>query len=307
MNTQLSEIDEIPARAKEFLALSPDFLLPRGVPYLGMGSSYFAPLAFRYMGIDILPELASEYHNYIFAGKKADNAVIISQSGESSESLWCAELFNNYIAITNNGKSPLGIHPNARSTVMLHAAEEKYSSSGTYINTLLALFRGFGINTERAVGLLGEKIDHYRSLGEMMADDIYKRITGEKVHGIYVTGSGPNIATALEASLILSESTKLCFTGLPMAQYDHGPKETSAGSIVIQIIAGGKSRKRSIQLADKIAAAGAHVITVEEPDAEENLSVIHNMVPFNYLAAYLAEKLDITETFTIGGKITTVS
>lgn len=307
MNPLLSEIDEIPSRAEEFLKLSPDFSLPLRVPYLGMGSSYFAPLAFQYMGIDILPELASEYYNYIYNGKKLNHAVIMSQSGESSESLWCAELFKSYTAVTNNGKSSLALHPNAESTILLKAGEEKYSSSKTYINTLLALFRGFGINTEGAVGLLKEKIGEYRKLGKKLADDIYNKVTNERIHGIYLTGSGPNIATALEASLILSENTKLCFTGLPLAQYDHGPKETSAGSIVIQLLARGKSRERAMQLGEKIQKAGAYLITVEEPEAAENLSVIHNMVPFNYLAVYLAGKLDIKETFAIGGKVTTVS
>lgn len=293
--------------ASEFLKFSPHFTLPLGVPYIGMGSSYFAPLAFKYMGIDILPELASEYYNYQCKYRKSDRAVILSQSGESSESLWCAELFRSFVAITSNGRSSLGNHPVAESTILLHAGEEKYSSSKTYINTLLALFQGFGFNTERAVGLLNEKIGEYRKTGEKLADEIYQKITSERIHGIYVTGSGPNIATAYDASLILSESTRLCFTGLPMAQYDHGPKETSAGSIVIQIVASGKSYNRSMQLSDKIAKAGACVILIEEPDAEEHLSVIHNIVPFNYLAAYLADRLGITETFAIGGKVTKVS
>jgi glucosamine--fructose-6-phosphate aminotransferase (isomerizing) len=307
MNPLLKEIDEIPATAREFLKSSSDFSLPLDVPYIGMGSSYFAPLAFKYMGIDIHPEIASEYYNYVFEKEKHDIAVILSQSGESSECLWCRELFGNYIAITNNRNSSLAAHPNAKRTVLLHAGEEKYSSTKTYINTLLALFKGFGFNSAKAVELLNEKIQHYRQLGEKMADDIFRKVTKERIHGIYLTGSGPNIATAYEASLILSENTKLCFTGLPMAQYDHGPKETSAGSIVIQILAQGKSRDRSLILGDKISKAGAYVITVEETDIDENFSIIHNMVPLNYLAVYLAKKLGVTETFAVGGKITTVS
>lgn len=307
MNPLLAEINEIPLRAKDFLEQSPSFSLPKGVPYLGMGSSYFAPLAFRYMGINIMPELASEYNNYLSKGSKPDLGVILSQSGESSESLWCAELFNSYIAITNNGNSSLANHPGVKSTVLLHAGEEKYSSSKTYINTLLALFKGFGFDLKGAVRLLSEKTEQYRRLGQIIAADIYQKMSSERVHGVYLTGSGPNIATALEASLILSESTKLSFTGLPMAQYDHGPKETASGSIVIQIIAQGKSRDRAMKLSDKITKAGAHLITVEEPEAEENFSILNNIVPFNYAAAYLAEKMDIRETFAIGGKITTVS
>ena len=52
-----------------------------------------------------------------------------------------------------------------------------------------------------------------------------------------------------------------------MAQYDHGPKETANNSIVIQIVAQGKSYERTLKLGDTIARAGAHVFTVEEPES----------------------------------------
>jgi glucosamine--fructose-6-phosphate aminotransferase (isomerizing) len=51
----LSEILEMPVKANHFLENSSSYTLPTGVPYIGMGSSYFAPLAFKYMGIDIYP------------------------------------------------------------------------------------------------------------------------------------------------------------------------------------------------------------------------------------------------------------
>ena len=38
----------------------------------------------------------------------------------------------------------------------------------------------------------------------------------------------------------------------------------------------------SRKLNEVMNKAGAHVITVEEPEAEENFSVIHNMIPFNF-------------------------
>jgi glutamine---fructose-6-phosphate transaminase (isomerizing) len=51
-----------------------------------------------------------------------------------------------------------------------------------------------------------------------------------------------------------------------MAQYDHGPKETAKGSIVIHILAKGESYERAIKLNQTIEKAGAIVLTVEEPD-----------------------------------------
>jgi glucosamine--fructose-6-phosphate aminotransferase (isomerizing) len=307
MNPLLAEINEIPLRASDFLKRSPNYKLPLRVPYLGMGSSYFAPLAFRYMGIDIYPEFASEYYNYLGRNKKRITGVIISQSGQSSEAVWCSELFSQYIAITNDAGSTLARKPNVAENISLFAGHEQYSSSKTYINTLLALFRGFGFNAEEAAGLLSEKIGDYENLGKKMAGDIFNEITRKKIHGIYIIGNGPNVATAYEAALIMSENTKLCFTGMPVAQYDHGAKETAANSIVIQILAKGKARDRAQKLSQTISKSGALVMAVEEPDAEEKFSVLYNIIPFNYMAVYLARMLNITETFAIGGKITTTS
>lgn len=300
----LAEINGIPESALYFIKESQPFSLPLGVPYLGMGSSWFAPLAFKYMGINIMPEIASEYFNYIRPAEKTGMAVILSQSGRSSEALWCRELFEKYIAITNNTSAELSLHKNVMQTIDIMAGDEQYSSSKTYINTLLALFKGFGFDMQNPVQVMVDKMYEYERKGRSMANEVYDAISGRKIHGIYIIGSGPNIATAFEAALILSESTKLCFNGISMAQYDHGPKETAADSIVIHVMAKGKSYQRAQNLNKLISTYGGQVITVEEPDVDEQFSVLHNIIPFNYMAYYLSEKLSVTETFIVGGKIT---
>jgi len=303
----LSEIIEMPLKAQYFLEKSPAFSMPTGVPYIGMGSSYFAPLAFKYMGFNIYPELASEFYNYLYGGAKFSNGVLLSQSGRSTEVLWCANIFEKFIAVTNNTESPLCKFDAVSTIIPLLAGEEKYSSSKTYINTLLALFKGFGIDMKDAVQMLAEKINEYHQQGKAIADEIFYLLQQGKVNGIYITGSGPNIGTAMQAALILSESTKLNFNGLPTAQYDHGPKETAKNSIVVNILAKGKSYTRIKNLGDTIKAAGAYVFEVEEKAANENESILHNIIPFNFMAYYLSQKLDVKETFVVGGKVTEVN
>lgn len=105
----------------------------------------------------------------------------------------------------------------------------------------------------------------------------------------------------------MSESTKLNFHGLAMSQYNHGHKETAENSIVIHIFAKGKSYDRTLKLTHTIKAAGAHVMTVEEPKSEEHYSILPNIIPFNFMAYYLSQKMGIRETFTVGGKVTEVS
>lgn len=303
MNPILNEILEIPDRAGEVLASTID-PLPLHVPYLGMGSSYFAPLAFKYMGVPIYPELASDYFYYLAKGKKAPEAVLLSQSGRSSEVLWCRALFDQYVAVSNYSDSDLCTAPNVARVLPIRAGEEHYSSSKTYVNTLVSLFKGFGFSPEATVALIADMFEQYRQQGEQLAEQILAVRRQYPIHGMYVTGSGPNIATACEAALILSESTKLNVHGLPMAQYDHGPKETANHSIVIQILAKGETYERTQRLSEMVARAGAHVFTVESPGVVEHFSILPNIIQFNFLAYFMAEKLNIGDTFVVGGKVT---
>jgi glutamine---fructose-6-phosphate transaminase (isomerizing) len=304
MNPILNEILEIPDRANDILnsQIAP---LPLHVPYLGMGSSYFAPLAFKYMGVPIQPELASEYVYYLAKGQKAPLAVLLSQSGRSSEVLWCRELFEQYVAVSNYTDSDLCTAPNVARVLPILAGDEHYSSSKTYVNTLVALFKGFGFSPEETVSLIANNFEQYREQGHQLAEQVLAIRNQYPIHGMYVTGSGPNIGTAYEAALILSESTKLNFHGLPMAQYDHGPKETAQNSIVIQILTHGPAYDRTRRLSAMMAQAGAYVFTVETPEAvSERFSILHTIVPFNFMAYYMAEQLNIGETFVVGGKVT---
>ncbi len=301
----LTEIQSMVPMAQQFLNRSPQYTLPLQVPYIGMGSSYFAALAFKYMGVDIYPEIASEYVNYQYKVYQP-TGVLLSQSGRSTEVLWSRELFEKYIAISNDGNSALCTAANVQSIVELYAGNEKYSSSKTYINTLLALFKGFGKDAGGAVEVIAKNIAAYQDKGKHLATEVFTLLNEGKINGLYITGSGPNIATALQAALIMSESTKLNFHGLPMAQYDHGPKETAQNSVVINIIARGKSYDRTQQLAVTISKAGAHVFRVEEPALSENESILANIIPFNYMAYYLSELLQVADTFLVGGKVTEV-
>jgi len=302
----LDEIMQIPAYARQFIEKSPAFVLPTGTPYLGMGSSYFSCLAFKYMGVDIYPETAAEYYYYLSGDSRLPMGVLLSQSGKSSETLWCRERFSKYIAVTNDRESPLASYATVENVVELYAGTERFSSSKTYFNTLLALFKGFGLDQAEKIARLSDKMDNYNKQGKELAEKIFDLIQRRNIAGFYITGAGPNVATALQAALILSETTKLGFQGMSLGQYDHGPKETAANSIVIQVVSRGKEYERSKKTREMIRAAGADVFVVEEPDADEFASVLYNIIPFNFLGYYLSGLLGVKETFVVGKKITEV-
>jgi glucosamine--fructose-6-phosphate aminotransferase (isomerizing) len=306
MKKMLSEILEIPEKAWYCHEKTKDLSLLHNVPYLGMGSSHDACLTLKYAGKNIKPEIASEYFNYISPGKVSPLGVLISQSGESSETLWCRELFKEYVAITNETESSLAKATNVKEVIPLFAGSEEYSATKTYINTLVILYNGFGIDIQPALENLDTNIELYREWGERTAGELASYIRKEKVNGYCFTGSGPNIATAFQGALTFGETTKLSTAGMALSQYDHGPKETSPGSIVFLIRTNGPSLERTDKLAAVLSNAGAMVITVEEISLPEILSPFTTIVKINFLSYYLAIELGVSGTFNVGGKITRV-
>lgn len=306
MEKMLSEILDIPECAWFCYENTRHIRLPFNVPYLGMGSSYFAALTLKYYEKEIHPEIASEYFNYISPAKTRPLGVLISQSGESSETLWCRDLFKEYIAITNEAQSSLVRSPNIKEVILLRAGREEYSSTKTYINTLVALYNGFGIDTRFALENLDTSFDIYREWGEKTAAELAGYLREEKFNGIIFIGNGPNIATACQAALTFSETTKLSATGMPLSQYDHGPKESSPGSIIFSIQAKGPSYERTIRMAETLSNTGVQIIPLEEIDLPEILSPFTVITRINFLSFYLAKLLRVKRTFDVGSKITRV-
>ena len=98
--------------------------------------------------------------------------VLISQSGESSETLWCRELFHKVIAITNEAESSLARSPNVKELILLNAGKEDYSSTKTYINTLVVLYNGFKVDIRNALENIDANLEIYREWGEKTAIEL---------------------------------------------------------------------------------------------------------------------------------------
>lgn len=300
----LNEIKEIPDKAEKILYSTKNISLPTNVPYIGMGSSYYAILAMYYMGIPIKPSRASEYYNYLSHKKVQELGVLISQSGRSSEVIWCRDLFKKFYAITNVLKSPLCVSTNLERVFPLLAGSEISSSTKTYINTLITLYNGLGVDPTLAVEALRGKMYEYEKWGSETAAIIYKLIDTNNYKGSYIIGNGPNISTVHQAAHILSEATKFPFIGMSVSEYDHGPKETAKDSVVIVIKSDGAAYRRTNKLFDLVENAGAHVFYYEDKDVPEALSPITSVVPLMFMTHYLSKLLHISKPFEVGTKIT---
>lgn len=301
-----NEIWEIPYRADLCYNKNKGIILPENVPYIAMGSSHIATNVFRYLGIELFPEVASDYYNYLIK-KDTNNGVLVSQSGRTSETLWCADHFKSFLAIVNDIDSPLANHENCTSNINLYAGSEETIPSKTYINNLLVMYLGFGFDPKHAIQVLKKEISFFMERGEQLGELIYKRIKWRRKKGIYIIGSGPNIATADHAALVLSQVTKLPVMSMTMSQYEHGFKETAENSLVIAINHEGPDYERTRNVLKTVKNAGGKVFELTKPLVESIYSPLTFSVPFFFASYYLAEKLKNYQPFNVGEKITNVS
>jgi glutamine---fructose-6-phosphate transaminase (isomerizing) len=306
MSKLLDEILEVPERAQVCYQKNKGVRLPEGLPYLGMGASYNAVLTLFYCGKDIKPFMASDYYDYLSRGV-LPLGVFISQSGESSEVLWNLDRFEKVIAITNHPDSQLAVSPKTQEVIEIYAEEEQFASVKSYINTLIILYLGLGIDPKKAVDQLMKNIQATEEQAKQQASIIAKHINSKYIKAHHVIGSGPNLATALEGALTLSELTKLGWVASTAAQFDHGPKETAQDSIVLLLNSGGKDAKRIEFTKQKLQKeTNALVVEFTQKDLAESLSPIPLLIQVSFFMAYLADELGIKEGF-FGEKVTTVS
>ncbi len=303
----LTEIFEIPHLARMCFERNKGLILPEKVPYIGMGSSYYAAISLRYQGIKIYPELASEYYNYLENTKQFERAVLISQSGLSSETLWCADRFEGIVPIVNDENSALAKHTNVDFAVNIHAGVENYSPTKTYINTLVVLFAGHGINPQPAFKSLNDRFPVIIQEGEELGQKLYRLTRRRRYKGFYVLGSGPNVGTAMQAALILTESTRIPFIGMSVSQYDHGIKEAAKGSVVVLINPEGKQTDRNKKVKQRIEQAGAICLELNENELPESLSPFTLSVKLFATTCWMSKKLKIDHPFIVGDKVTRVT
>ncbi|WP_163325203.1 SIS domain-containing protein [Draconibacterium mangrovi] len=297
------EVFEIPYRAELCYMKNKGLILPEEVPYIGMGASHIATKAFRFMGINFFPEKAAEYFNYLLKYKEPDKGVLISQSGQSSETIWCADYFKSFTAIVNDENSPLGNHSNCTKKVLLYSGVEDHIATKTYINTLLVLYLGFGFDPVEAVEALKKHQIDFETLGTEIGSRIYMKTQRKKRCCVYILGNGPNIATANVAALVLSQVSRMPVLSMSVSEYEHGFIETAKDSMVIAINHEGREYNRTKRLLKKVNIAGAETYELSNKYVESIFSPVTLPIPFYFAAEYLSQKLKVKTLFRVGDKV----
>jgi len=304
MEALLRDVSAIPSRALQCLKSCQGLQLPRDVPYVGMGASLNAAITLQYCKTGIHPYAASEYFYYV--DEKAPLAVLLSQSGESSETLWNVSNFEKVVVITDKPRSSLATAANVSQVVLLRSGNEFFSATKSYINTLITLYCGLGYDPSPAVLGIASEFERQERAATQDARLLAEYMSRRQIKGWYILGSGPNYGPALQGALTLSETTKRSWVGLPVAQYDHGYQETANDSIVILLNPHGKEQKRIAAVLDILKhRSNALVIEVNETGTEE-FSPLLFILRLNLIMSSLCEALHVDHEH-LGEKITTVA
>jgi glucosamine--fructose-6-phosphate aminotransferase (isomerizing) len=256
---------------------------------LGSGSSYHAALGSSYLfnkftRIPTFYEFSMEFQYLIEPILDSNDIIIaISQSGKTKDTIESVKLAKESkgclsIAITNYPESPLG---NICDIVIpLYCGEEKsVLATKTYVNQLATLAI---LSLEIGKANKAIKDDKYHNLLDEVASipgkiEAFLPQLHEKVKNCsnyfkfaefcFILGSGPDFATAMEASLKLKEGSRIFGQAYSTAEFPHGPitlADERAWVIAIIPHEEDKRKKNLINLLTRIKERRATILGIYE-------------------------------------------
>lgn len=256
---------------------------------VGCGTAYYAANTAAYLieqvlpGVTIEPVIASEYryrHAYI---PDHSVALIISQSGETADTLACLR------EIKSQGTKTIGIVNAIGSTIArevdggtyVHAGPEiSVASTKAYTSQVIAILM-FGLTIAEAKGLNARQVAALVDEISLLPEEI-KRILHEKQeeisklaknytnyeHAIYL-GRDVNYPIALEGALKLKEISYIDANGYPTGELKHGPIALIDDRFFeVVMLQSGFLYEKSISGIQEVLARGGHVIVFSDTEVD---------------------------------------
>lgn len=210
---------------------------------IGCGTAYYAGLQTKYLVEQLLPtvtvqvEVASELRYRSFAVAPHSVALIVSQSGETADTLACLQ------ELKRRGVRCLGVVNAVGSTiarevdggVYLHVGAEISVASTKAFTSQVAAMTIFGLMLAQAHGVGTREIDEYIRELTMLPNEIEKvfercepavKQAAKKYaryeHALYI-GRDNLFPTAMEGALKLKEVSYIHAEGYPAGELKHGP------------------------------------------------------------------------------------
>lgn len=265
---------------KTLLNKMPDFKKYNQIHIVACGSAYHAGLVGKYLiekyaNTKVYVEVASEYrYNKLFFDKKT-LVIIVSQSGETADSLASLRIAKenkiDTLAIVNVYGS--SIAREASKTLYINAGCE-IAVATTKAYTLQLLMLSF---IALAMGIQKELIDdssfedikkYYTKLPQLMHNEIKRDLKNiakniYKKNNIFFIGRGIDYALSLEGSLKLKEISYIHSEAYPAGELKHGTISLiEKNTPVIAIVTDENIYEKTISNIKEVASRGAYVILI---------------------------------------------
>jgi len=322
-HTLLKEIYEQPLAIKDTIEKGMDKLdelisIEHGegpIIFLGMGSSYFASLYAKSLfsgqrGVCCDAVLASEYLYYPRNFDNKSLIIAISQSGESIETVKAVKKMRSkrlrVWALTNSPGSTLAELANG--VLLTYAGEERGSSTKTFVSTLALLnifkFKRSTLADSSYSNMVAKMYDVSRFIRDQMDSwendccEMSKIVDG--TNSIIILGRGYNYYTALQASLLFKEVSKIHAEAMSGGNFRHGPIELVSPNLLTISIAAGRTKSLSHKIIRDIKNLGGKCLLIAEGEerrsneeiyfkkVDEALSPLLSIVPLQLLVYHSA-------------------
>lgn len=262
---------------------------------IGCGTAWHAGLVLKNafeknLAMKVNCEVASEFRYRGFNVLEKEAALFISQSGETADTLACAELFNSkqkqILSILNvEGSS---IYRMCRDNFLIYAGQE-IGVASTKAFTMQVIVGHFVMKAlqkldslnyyEKELILLSEKIEAIledTSLIEHIAKDIYQK------KGFIFTGRGKYYPIALEGALKLKEIAYVHAEGYAAGELKHGPIALIDDEMVNISIIGPELYEKTLSNTEEIRARRGKICIVGPKDKKELKEVADWYIPLDY-------------------------
>lgn len=259
------------------------------VTIVGCGTAYYAGLLASYYleklvdGLTVDVVVASEFRYRAFHLPKNTVALIVSQSGETADTLACLR------EIKQRGVRTLGIINAVGSTIArevdggiyVHAGPEISVASTKAFTSQASAMIMFGIQVAQAKGAANETTARYVDELSRLPDEIEKVLSNKTEeakavakkyagydHALYL-GRDTAFPTALEGSLKLKEISYIHADGYPTGELKHGTLALVDDRFFeVFLILDDWLFDKSISGLSEVNARGGHVLAITDSDKE---------------------------------------
>ncbi len=275
------------------------------VALVACGTSYYAAMAARswiedLAGVPVDIEIASEFLRRPALRTRGGLAVLVSQSGETADTLaalrLCREAGMRTLAVVNAPGSAMAREADAVLPTL--AGPEVSIASTKAFTTQLVVLACFAAALGKARGVLDRtaEAEFAAALGAVPAaiaavlrgEDAIRAVARELRDAAHMlcTGRGPAFAVALEGALKLKETSYVHAEGLALGELRHGPLAMVGEALPVVVIAPGAPCRNVAADVRALAACGARVVLVgDAAECAESVFAALPLLPLPHRAA----------------------